>query len=323
MLEDLEESSHTGHVMFIDEDLSQTLSFLNGKPVSSVLWRKPEGIRRFYGSDKNIFANLGEKVSLEVLVAEKDAIAMTQIFCRSNAIFKGPRQIATAAGGVQAVCSSLETAILCRITNGVCETALLEKGKFTAGYFFDKEEKKFIRTGKSFLESNSESDAFFEVYNGGLSSPLPKIEKGDNPLEIIIDKYILVFQMAEEILQKKCSDKNQPLEKLVEGLKSKYPPLYKGVYRNPESGQTNWSLMLKNRNKVDMAYRYDKFMLYFDELLMGHIKLLHIHCKKEGLLAFFERVNLMKEHTPDLNYPPTGLFFQKLDNISVKISSNG
>jgi|GEM_PF-6139829 len=320
LMNDLEIWQLTGNLLLLDDELSQVVTFLDGKAISSVMWRRQEGVRRFYKSDHDIFQNLPENVAMELFSAEKDAVAMTEVFCRSKSIWSGPAQIATSAGGVQTVASSLETVILSRVNNGVCELALMEKGQFTLGYCFDSDSRTFTRTGKSFLETNSDPQAVFSVFKPELISPMPQLQQTVNPLEITADKYILVFQIAETVLENTCNDKTAAaLDKLVEQLKSKYPPLYKGVYRNPETGQVNWSLMLSNRDKVDRAYRYDKFLLYFDELLMGHIKLLHAHCKQDGLKCFFEKIEKLKELTPDATYPPVEHFFDKLEKIARRL----
>ena len=93
------------------------------------------------------------------------------------------------------------------------------------------------------------------------------------------------------------------------------PPLYRGVYLNPETGKVNWEHLQNNRERVNLSYRYDMFLLYLDELIMKFTQLLYEKAGIEGLKEFGKEVKRLKRATPDLDDESTHIFFQKLDRL--------
>ena len=77
----------------------------------------------------------------------------------------------------------------------------------------------------------------------------------------------------------------------------------------------NWEWLANNRDKVNVRYRYDKFLLYLDEILLQSIQILFEKAGTEGVRDLRGEISRMKEHAPDLEQEPTRIFFRKMEQL--------
>lgn len=314
LIKDVCSEDFTGLMVVMSGDLALVLTFIKGEERSHLFWSLRRDVYHAFSEKENVLECLPLEVKVEVLEAYEDAVVMTEMFSRGRPIFSGPAVNAITPALVLAQNSG--NCLLARRRNGVCELALLQKGEVTVGYRYEDISGEFIRVGDSFFDAEDDPEYWLDLVDGEMIHPELVLSMANDPLESTIEKFTAVVFIAETVLEGQIGGEAADLgRELLDALKEKYPPLYRGLYRNPETGQVNWGQLLKNRQRVNIKYRYDKFPLYLDEVLLKYIQILHQKTGVEGMGAFRFETERLKDACHDLDFEPVFQFFLKLDRM--------
>ena len=307
---DLKRLAVTGHVAVLMEERADVLSLMNGEPVSGCRWFWPEGIQRLPAGAGPFLSDLPERVTVEVLQADEGAVAMARLFCRIEPAWRGDGE----RDAVFRRWASSGTVVLARHHGPVCELALVDDGRMSVAYRFDEFEGIFRRVGPSFWDVDVKPKAVLEaVVAGSLLYPYPELAFPPDPLEILTERYVLVLDLIRRIVSERHGDETREIfSRILETYKKKYSPLYRGVYMNPETGEINWKQLLVNRDRVNIKYRYEKFLLYLDEVLVHAIRMLSNRTGADGMRELTSGAARLKKASPDLDSRAVRTFFRKL-----------
>ncbi len=314
VINDLASRDFTGHVVLLDERQSQTVTLESGQLRSTAMWRSPAGFERRCASRDRHFQSFEEDVSVEILEADVGMAALSHQFCRAQPVWRGvgKRWLEEA----KRECMETGMAVLGRLQGPVCELALVRERRIEVAYRFDVHEGVYRQVGENFWEDELQADTALELVPlGATLYPQPELAASD-ALTATVEKYTLVLDwICEHLSSSLGSGGMSSVNALVEVFKKKYPPLYRGVYMNPETGKVNWDHLMNNRERVNLSYRYDMFLLYLDELIMKFTQLLYEKVGVDGLKAFGKEVMRMRKITPDMDIEATRTFFRKLDKL--------
>jgi len=207
--------------------------------------------------------------------------------------------------------------LLARLNGPLAEFALLDSGSFVCACRFDRNAGNFLNCDESTWESgNTKEHSFWLTLSGTSRINPPEMDDFDDPLMLIVEKYFVVFNHMQEIMDNLYGENTlQELNQLLERYKQKYPPLYRGLYINPETHRINWERMVDNRSRVDVKFRYDRFPLYLDEIMLDFVKLLYERTRIEGIRQLRDLIIKLKEFSPDRDSETSDRFFKKLEKV--------
>ncbi len=318
VLADLEREAFSGHMVVLTKERSLTVTLSDGYPVSNCEWRVVEGLDRLPHGRGRLFLNLPDVVAVEILEADDAVVAMTRLFSRAQPSWRmttdrNPDELS-------AELSRHSAAVVARRYDGVCELAFADGGELKLGYRFNGDTASFERVGpQTWLQTQVESSIWEVVPVDLVTYPEPDGSGIYDPLGTIMEKYVMVLDLLGDMLRRldpKGGD--SVIASLLEIFKQKYPPLYRGVYLNPETGHVNWDWLMTNRDKVNILYRYEKFLLYLDELLLQYTQLFFDRFGVDGIARLREAITELKAASPDKDDPLTRRFFRKLDQVLKK-----
>lgn len=195
----------SGHLLLLSERSGRIASLLDGRLVSGLRLHPSENFERLHVDDAALFEDLPEAVDVELLSAPEDAVAMTQVYCRTEPVWRGGSGRAAARAYEEAW--NHDAAIVARRQGKVTEFAYLENGEFKIGYRFEAGEARYVRVGQSFFEGGLAPGGFLEVTPvGPLSAPEPELPRLVDPLAAAIEKYILVLNIVGRILYERQTE---------------------------------------------------------------------------------------------------------------------
>lgn len=210
--------------------------------------------------------------------------------------------------------------LLGRFGEGYLDLAYVTEGEIVFGYAFDSSSGGFRRSPSGFWQSAGQNDSPCEfVALGPLDHPAPALDDLADALALSMDRYRLLLSRLTLALHDLLGQSAVgALSRVVEEFKRKYPPLYRGVYLNPETGEVNWEQILANREKVKRKYRYDKFLLYADEVLLQVVSLLRERAGEEGVARFRSELLRVAQQETENDRPYIQFFHNKLAQLARK-----
>jgi hypothetical protein len=178
-----------------------------------------------------------------------------------------------------------------------------------------------VRVGAEGFFEDAPPNGVYELIEPALIHPKPALDGAPEPLDILLEKYIAALNLSEQVLRTHNEIRTVELvDQLLEHLKEKYPPLYRGVYRNPETGFINWEQIRFNREKVNVQYRYDRFVLYLDEIVLKVLQLIQKETGVAGVERISAEIGRLRDASPDLDFEPVQLLFERLGKLLAAVS---
>ncbi len=312
---DLKKAAFSGHVVAMNDERSVVLTLDAGRPVSGMFYRDLEGPARLTTDTGFLFEKLSEQSAVEVLRADRISVSLARTFSRNRPAWHSRAK--DAAKQVRQAAAEMELGVLARIRGPVCELACLEEGRFSFGYIFEEEESRFVRTDRSgWKESALPGDWLELVASGEPLVPEPELANLRNPLTDVMTRYTDLFKIIGKILRDEHGQQGRDaISELLETFQAKYPPLYRGVYMNPEVGTINWERLLENRDRVNVNYRYEKFTLYLDEILAAYVEHLNRQSGPKGLQILKTAMGKVKQPDQPIANDPVTLLLRRINQL--------
>lgn len=212
--------------------------------------------------------------------------------------------------------------VLVRYRGFISELAYVEDGAVVFGYTFDTEAGGFKRCPAGFWLKAGAAELPCEfVVAGPLDYAAPAFESSVDPLDLLIQRYQHLLGGLSQALRDELGEgTDERLSRLLDSFKRKYPPLYRGVYMNPETGLINWGQLLSNREKVNRKYRYDKFLLYLDEAVLQLGGFLRESAGAEGVARFKAEWQRLQQADEDADRGALRLFYAKKSSFLRKLT---
>lgn len=225
LLSDLNGSGADGHLMLFDEAFAIVMTFEAGEPVSACRCQCPEGLTRLPPGLNSPLDHLPQTMAVEFLKADPGAVAMVKNFCLSEPAWRSP--LSNGIDAAYAESARWKAALLARISDSVCELAVMEKDRFKIGYVFNPDEHCFSKAGRKKFEASERSEGFLEVVPIGRQIyPEPGISPGLDPLEETGKRYAEILDICVGIMKFQLgSDGVKILAGILGRFKKKYPPL--------------------------------------------------------------------------------------------------
>ncbi|RJO67162.1 MAG: hypothetical protein C4523_10145 [Myxococcales bacterium] len=318
VLADLAQARFTGYALVADDAAARVAVLINGEAAAGLLADRLGNLVRLAADGADLFADLPEKIDFSALSAAPDAAQMARLFCRAEPVWRRPD--AALDDALQAA-HSQRAALCVRRRAELAEFAWIEAGEFVAGYVWDERARGFERVERAAWEMGTAATALELFFPGSLTFSLPAVDRLPDALAAILGHYgEILNDMLRRLLALPGGAGRLAAEATLKALADKYPPLYRGLHVNPETGLINWDHLIQNRPKVNLAYRYDKFTLYLDEAVMQFLQALGKAGRADGLKALATSVSRLRARLAGADLPPVAALYQKLDKALAKYS---
>jgi hypothetical protein len=314
VIADLRRAYFTGFCLLVNADHAVTVLFRAGEELAALRYWPGQPPQALTPACSRIDGGFSENVDVHVLSAAADAVALAQI-CFRGQLHASQTGVVTSEQA-SALCRNSPDAVLVRRVEGVCELAAIRDARIWVGYRFDPEAQRFFRVDAAGFFTDPPEDAVVSIFTPRLVHPKPRFDDSREPLGILAETYTAALNLAEGILREDIGAKAAEFgDRLLAHFKEKYPPLYRGLYRNPETGFINWEQLPLNRDKVNRAYRYERFVLYLDEVLLKYLQGLRKESGIVGLERFARELETLRAATPDPEFVPLRDFFLRLEKL--------
>lgn len=311
---DLRRVQATGFCLVTTADHSLSLLFREGREEAALRYWPGQPPQPLAPAGVSVTDELPERVDVHILSAAADVAALAQVCFRGRV--HASRTGALDRNQADALAEGCPDAVLARRVEGVCELAAIRAGRFWVGYRFDPEGRRFFRVDAAGFFTDPPEDAVVSVMEPVLVHPRPRLDGIPEPVEILAESYTAALNLAEGILRESVGERAVDFgNRLLEHFKAKYPPLYRGLYRNPETGGINWEQLPLNRDKVNRDYRYERFTLYLDEVLLKYLQGLRKETGAPGLERLARELELLRTATPNPEFAPLRDFFLRLEKL--------
>jgi|GEM_PF-6282425 len=310
-----EEEEFCGYIL-IHQPASSSLILLDGAEIVAGAFYSPKsGLALNSCSCKPLMDNMGDMLSVEVLECDETTFSMNRTFLTHRPAACFTPQIETPRLREQLPAKG--AVLLTRLFGPLAEISLWNDGEFVSAYCFDEELRHYANCDETIWEnSNRQGQSLWLTVSGTVKICPPEMGDFEDPLMLVVEKYFVVFTHMQEIMDNLYGENTlTDLNLLLERYKQKYPPLYRGLYINPESHTINWERMIENRSRVDVKFRYDRFPLYLDEILLDFVKLLYERTRVEGVRQLRDLIIRLKEYSPDRDSETSDRFFKKLEKV--------
>ena len=264
------------------------------------------------------FAGLSELVGIELFRLDAGMSAMAWRFAAREPLWRMRQgdlpELLCAASGERL------NGVLGRYGAGYLDLAYVVDGELVFGYAFDSSAGAFRRSPAGFWQSAGQDETPCEFVSvGPLAHPAPDFSGQADALALSMERYRLLLSRLTVALHDLLGQSaDGTLARVVDDFKRKYPPLYRGVYLNPETGEVNWEQILANREKVKRKYRYDKFLLYADEVLLQMVNVLRERGGEDGVARFRAELLRVSQLETENERPYIQFFHNKLAQLARK-----
>lgn len=212
--------------------------------------------------------------------------------------------------------------VVAAVENHVIEPAVFARGELGVFFKYDADENGFteVRDADAVIErlvTLGEGGAVWVYASPGQPAlTKPVLDGPDDPFNRTLRMYGEIFDCVRDRLVEGGGDAAVAvLAEVLQVFKQKYPPLFRGVYVNPETFAVNWNHLHENRIKLSPRYRYDMFFLYMDELMLGMIKKLYEIKKMRGIVELMQFVGELRVRRAGAPSYFERVLFAKLDNL--------
>ena len=304
-----------GYILMHQPAASSLLLLDGGNITAGAFYSPQSGMVLNSCNCRPLMDNMDDSISVEVMECDDISFMMNHTFLTHR-----PALLQSSETGQFNVRERLPKeggAVFARLSGPLAELSLWNDGEFVSAYCFDEELRHYIGCDETSWESGNASwRSFWLTVGGGAKICPPEMGYFEEPLLLVVEKYFVVFSHMQEIMDSLYGENTlQDLNGLLERYKQKYPPLYRGLYINPETHKINWERMLENRSRVDVKFRYDRFPLYLDEVLLDFVRLLYEHTRVEGVRQLRDIIVRLKEYSPDRDSETSDRFFKKLEKV--------
>ncbi len=204
---------------------------------------------------------------------------------------------------------------LVTVRHGIVNNMLMFKnGEFDSLLYYHPDSHGFVRersvpTFKEYIMAIADMSPLFIMHNG---TPL-KSNKSAVSKSVPLQKDILVnimmcyfdfFNMAIEVMKESFSAAmtEKIIKKILSEVKKKYYPLYSAVHYDKTVGTVNWYAILNDRRYIPVAYRFEHYHLYFDELLTMLVAALISKRIPAAFELFKDRVDMYVKHLDERDW---------------------
>lgn len=311
---DLRRASFTGFCLIVMPDHSLTLLFREGLEQGGMRYWPGQPPQPLTPASARVYESLSEQVDIHILSAAADVAALARIGFRGQLV--ALHRAALTQQELAVLCRDCPDGVLMRRQEGICELAALRGGQVWVAYRHDPEAGRFFRVDAAGFFADPPRQAELSVFTPLLIHPEPLLDDSREPLGILSETYTAALNLAEGLLRESVGAKAAEFgDRLLAHFKEKYPPLYRGLYRNPETGFINWEQLPLNRDKVNRAYRYERFVLYLDEVLLKYLQGLRKESGAAGLERLARELDALRAATPEPDFPPLRDFFLRLEKL--------
>jgi len=296
---DKREDNFLGYVQVVGSDMSYTVLVHDGVPVQHVFSASDGTSIPAPGiASKAIMDRIGSVSTMLVMELDQlPAVSLATIFSRRPDL----------VGGKTAECWNrmLEQAVMesdlfiVNIIEGIVNMpAVVQQGEVVQWLRFDADTREYVVEHDSdvlfaFCEKNAERLRFAFYLD-----PMPWEQdigytENDDPFICTAKSYFDIFEEIKTIIVREDRDRAaKELYDLLKSLREKYPPLYQGIFINPETLDVNWERILQNRRKISHKFRYEPFFIYLDELLL---MLIRKHYAIMGVRGIVELIRFVEQ----------------------------
>ena len=316
------ESDFQGYVQVVSDERSYTVLVHQGKPVQHIIVHD-SGVKNPNPglTCGHILSCMSEEST--ILVMELDtmlAACLATMFSHTPDLSVTPGSASFKTTYEQS-CATSDLLVVNVVQDNISMPAIIEQGEVVAWFKYQEKDKTFsMERNKdnllSFCATNAKS-VCFDFYRN-----LEPVEQnldfsGDNdPFTATAASYRMLFEQINAIMTREKPQKTaEGLRKLLTEMRKKYPPLYQGLFINPETMEVNWTRLIENRIKISHKYRYDLYFIYLDELLLLLIRMLYALMGVQGVLEVIRFVEQRRKADQDTPYRMVQAYYTKLNNL--------
>ena len=293
------EENFLGYVQIIGDDLSYTVLVHEGEPVQHVLSSNDGSSVPAPGvATKAIMDRVGQSATMFVMELDQlPAASLATMFSRRPDLVGGSTVDCWNRMLEQALMSS--DLFIVNIIDGIVNMpAVLQQGDVVLWMRFDENTKEYVAEPDSdalfaFCEKNAERLRFAFYLD-----PMPweqtiTYSEAEDPFICTAKSYFDIYEEIKHIMVRENREKAaREMYDLLKALREKYPPLYQGIFINPETLDVNWERILINRRKISHKFRYEPFFIYLDELLL---MLIRKHYAIMGVRGIVELIRFVEQ----------------------------
>ncbi len=311
-----------GYVSVVGDDKNLTILVTEGKPVYSALCTiNGEILPLQTCSPVNALKDFGVEATILVMELDQLLAAVMSIFFSTPPDISAAGDVMHYSTGLEAAAAGGELFALNLVHDGVSMPAVFERGNLSAWFYFDREKGEFVQTKdealfRGFVEANHAS-CKFDFYLGAAGEPKPfEVNEESDPFIQTAKTYFALYEEIRRVIIRATGQRgNAEFQQILNAFREKYPPLYQGLFVNPETNEIWWEQLLENRKKITHKFRYDSYFLYLDEFLLTLIRKLFQTAGVQGIVEIIRFLDKRRRVEFQPSYNMSKILYTKLNNL--------